>query len=1141
MELNENVQMDTPRSLSAVRRTKLKAAQIRLFYAQSGIGSMGAFLGAVILGGVLWKLVSHERIVVWVLAYAALFLGRYYLIHCFHRQERDDDAVISWGKWHSLVVNTGGLLWGVAGVWLFPQDSILHQFLLCIFVAGIAAAATVIYSPTEDYAANLLLALLPLSGRFIYEFDEFHVITGGVILLFAGVLLLTGRRMHTVYADSLRLRSDNQELVEDLKHEIARRDVLEAELTKARDGLETQVQARTAELTTLNRTLEQEIVVRTQVQESYRLLVENLNDVIFSVNAEGEITFMSPAVERISHYKVEDIVGRPLQTFIHPGDVPGLMERYQKVLQGEIAPYEYRLLDKDGSLIHVRSSSRPMYESGGPVGLTGIMTDITERKRAEEALRGSEKRYRELVEKANDIIYRTDANGVFVLFNSVGLRITGYSLEEITHKHYLDLIHPDYKKQAERFYGLQFVKRIPDTYYEMPIITKKGETVWIGQNAQLVMEGDAIVGFQSIARDITDLKKAEDVMRQQRDFLQQLIDAIPTPIFYKDVDGRYIGCNRAFESDTGMSRADIVGKTVFEVGPPDLAQIYHEQDLSLLRNPGVQQGETSRQDAAGSRHEVVFTKATFSDLEGNIAGLVGVILDITERKKAEQALKASETRYRRLFEAAKDGILILDAETAQIVDVNPFLTDLLGYSREDFLERKIWEIGIFEDTSKSQAVFLELQSGEYVRYEDLPLQKKGGSSVEVEFVSNVYQVNSKKVIQCNIRDISDRKRLERQLIQSQKMEAVGILAGGVAHDFNNLLTVVQGYSELLLLEMDEKTPGYSDLRKIHEAGLRGAELVRNLLAFSRKADTNPRPINLNDEVARIQKLLSRTIPKMIKIELHLEGDLAAVDADPDQIGQVLMNLAVNSEHAMLEGGKLTIATANISLDEEYCRSYPEMHAGNYAMLTVSDTGHGMDKETLQHIFEPFFTTKGIGKGTGLGLSMVYGIIRQHGGHITCYSEPNHGTTFKIYLPAMKEDVMGKEAEVEQVLPRGGTETILLVDDEDFIRDLGQRFLTRAGYTVLTAASGPEAVQLYLREGEKISLMILDLIMPEMGGDKCLEEILAINPDAKIVISSGAAVKGKKKETVESGARGFVSKPFQLRDMLKTVREVLDEG
>ena len=246
-------------------------------------------------------------------------------------------------------------------------------------------------------------------------------------------------------------------------------------------------------------------------------------------------------------------------------------------------------------------------------------------------------------------------------------------------------------------------------------------------------------------------------------------------------------------------------------------------------------------------------------------------------------------------------------------------------------------------------------------------------------------------------DITERKKAEEeqdhlkaQLSQAQKMEAVGILAGGVAHDFNNILTVVQGFSELLLMEMNEKAPGYSDLLKIHEAGLRGAELVRNLLAFSRKAETKPRPINLNHEVTRIEKLLSRTIPKMIKTELHLEGDLAAVNADPDQMGQVLMNLAVNAEQAMPDGGNLTIATANITLDEEYCRSYPEIHPGDYVLLTVSDTGHGMDKETLGHIFEPFFTTKEVGKGTGLGLAMVYGIVKLHGGHIGCESEPNRG-------------------------------------------------------------------------------------------------------------------------------------------------------
>ena len=294
-------------------------------------------------------------------------------------------------------------------------------------------------------------------------------------------------------------------------------------------------------------------------------------------------------------------------------------------------------------------------------------------------------------------------------------------------------------------------------------------------------------------------------------------------------------------------------------------------------------------------------------------------------------------------------------------------------------------------------------------------------------------------------------------------------------------------------------------------------------------------------MAEIEKLLARTVPKMVKIDLHLTGDLATINADPGQLGQVLMNLALNAEQAMPDGGNLTIATTNVSLDEEYCRSYPGVQPGKYVLLTVSDTGHGMDKQTLAHIFEPFYTTKRLGKGTGLGLAMVYGIIQQHGGQIKCESEPGQGATFKIYLPAIDEERPELEAETAKIMPKGGTETILLVDDEDFVRDLAEKLLTRAGYTVLTASSGPAALDLYLREGERISLVILDLIMPEMGGEKCLEEILGLNPDAKIIISSGAAVEGKKKETIESGARGFVSKPFQVREMLKTAREVLDSG
>jgi CheY-like chemotaxis protein len=371
------------------------------------------------------------------------------------------------------------------------------------------------------------------------------------------------------------------------------------------------------------------------------------------------------------------------------------------------------------------------------------------------------------------------------------------------------------------------------------------------------------------------------------------------------------------------------------------------------------------------------------------------------------------------------------------------------------------------------------------------------------------------------------------------MEAIGTLAGGIAHDFNNLLQVTLGYSELLLQERKEDDPEYADLLKIFQAAKNGAELVQRMLTFSRKVEPKPIPLNLNRRILQVERLLRRTIPKMIDIQMDLSDDLAEVHADPTQVEQVLMNLAVNARDAMPDGGKLTLETKNVALDDEYCRNHAESKPGEYVLLTVSDTGHGMDKATIDHIFEPFYTTKELGRGTGLGLAMVYGIVKQHGGYITCYSEVEHGTTFNVYLPAIESQV---EPDVYKtgVMPAFGTETILLVDDEEFVRDLGARILSQAGYNVLTATNGKDALDLLEKEGTQVSLVILDLIMPEMGGKECLKELRKIDPQRKVLIASGLIADPSTKESVEKGAQGFVSKPFRMKELLRQVRKVLDE-
>jgi two-component system, cell cycle sensor histidine kinase and response regulator CckA len=317
-------------------------------------------------------------------------------------------------------------------------------------------------------------------------------------------------------------------------------------------------------------------------------------------------------------------------------------------------------------------------------------------------------------------------------------------------------------------------------------------------------------------------------------------------------------------------------------------------------------------------------------------------------------------------------------------------------------------------------------------------------------------------------------------------------------------------------------------------------MVRRLLTFSRKVESKPIPLNFNRSIVHVEKLLRRTIPKMIDIQLDLSDDLAEVHADPTQVEQVLMNLAVNARDAMPDGGKLTISTRNVSLDEEYCRVHAGAKPGEYVVLTVSDTGHGMDKATIDHIFEPFYTTKELGRGTGLGLAMVYGIVKQHGGYIGCYSEVKHGTTFNIYLHAIERQV-GPEVEKIEVMPAFGTETILLVDDEEFVRDLGARILSKAGYKVLAATNGKEALDLFEKERTQISLVILDMIMPQMGGKACLKELLRIDPQAKVLIATGLSAYPSQRESVEMGTRGLVSKPFTFKELLRAVRDTLDAG
>jgi len=588
------------------------------------------------------------------------------------------------------------------------------------------------------------------------------------------------------------------------------------------------------------------------------------------------------------------------------------------------------------------------------------------------------------------------------------------------------------------------------------------------------------------------------------------------------------------------------------VGLPDMAaacrikvqDYYFPEDQSFIRDeffPRVLregQGDVEirlRHFQTGEPIWMFYYLFAVRDSSGKDLGWATVSRDITERRRAEQV----ERRLVAAIEQASEGVIITDPE-GTIQYVNPGLERMTGYSRNDLMGQtpRILKSGE-QDAAFYRQLWETIKSGRIWSGRFTNRKKDGRLYHEDATITPVKDASGKIVNFVAVkRDITEHLQLSQQLLQAQKMEAIGTLAGGVAHDFNNILQVALGYSELILV--DEKLPERyrTDVGKIHESARRGADLVQRLLTFSRKTEIKPQPIDLNRRVAELRKMLERTLPKMIDIQLILEEDLLTINADTTQVDQVLMNLAVNARDAMPDGGKMIVETANIILDEEYAKTHLDAKPGSYVLLMVTDTGEGMDKDTVEHIFEPFYTTKESGQGTGLGLAMVLGIVQQHGGLIRCYSEPGHGTAFKIYFPALVAEEELKET-VIKTMPRGGSETILLVDDEEMIRDLGSRILTKAGYKVISASNGREALDLYQDRSSEIDLVVLDLIMPEMGGKQFLEALLSLNPSAKVVIASGFSANGSTKDTLAAGAEGFVNKPYDMRQVLGVVREVLD--
>ncbi len=698
----------------------------------------------------------------------------------------------------------------------------------------------------------------------------------------------------------------------------------------------------------------------------------------------------------------------------------------------------------------------------------------------------------------------------------------------------------------------------------------------MANKAYRISSGAKDLSFETGRRDYAEFNRLSEVFNdmltklkgmEERTRYTELMENVDDAVYLVDSRGKIIQANEATRLQLGYVPSALLNIRHDAILPAKDAHMLQTQLFAAKKNQ-TQNKMTFEtfHIGIGDKRIPVEIKArviTYRDQEV----ILNVARDIRERKIAEKALRESEERYRSVVESSHDGILIVDHEQ-NIIYANAQLCRILGYPPNEIGGKKFDDF--FPDShalfttdphmKHSKSASKDQKNFDFIKKDG---ERRHGSIRTTRITDS--KGNQKTVVQ--LLDISDqlqaeleKKQLEAQLLHSQKMEAIGTLAGGVAHDFNNLLQVINGYTELLMAMKDKDDPDTKHLREIKNAAQRANDLTDQLLTFSRKSESSSIQINLNDEVKQGYRLLDRTLTNMIETKLYLDSELKMINADPGRLQQVIMNLGVNARDAMPDGGKLVIETKNVFLDEAHCRKYLEAAPGEYVCLSITDNGHGMDEETIKHIFEPFFTTKKTGKGTGLGMSIVYGIIQDAGGYITCYSEPGVGTTFNIYFPAdqqpsdelnpVTEDSteemgalppIGKQAVGDEMAKLQGNETILLVDDEERIRDLGFTLLSKFGYTVLTAVNGLDALAVYQENGNEreIDLVILDLIMPEMDGGKCLKKLKEINPGVKVIMSSGYSFTGFSNDFTREGAKAFISKPYELKRMLEAIRDVLE--
>jgi PAS domain S-box-containing protein len=771
--------------------------------------------------------------------------------------------------------------------------------------------------------------------------------------------------------------------------------------------------------------------------------------------------------------------------------------------------------------------------------------DRRARRRAQEELRASEERYRTLVETMGDGVSMVDLDQRITYANEALAGLVGHSIDDLAGMHLREIYTEESYLTIRKHLRRRFSEGV-STEYEATLQTRSGQHIPVLIHASPLLEDDGrITGSLAVIKDISERKEAEARIRESEERLRGLFDASPDGIVAADLDMRITDCNA---TQARISGADSVGEIIGHSVLDFIAEQSRDEvieNFEEIVSTGVQRS-VEAVDLDGRQFPIEVSANAILNDAGEPEGVVAIIRDITERREAERELQELAQFRRSIVDQANIWLHVLDRDLNAMV-WNPAAAEISGIPAEDVLGGvAFWETLYPDPDVRREMAELAgeiVEDGRVVENYEATITTRGGNE-------RIISWNARRLLGPDDepmgllalgRDVTEHKELEQQLRQAVKMEAIGRLAGGIAHDFNNMLTAIMGNVQLIQMRMDEDDENQEMLSEIRVAARRSADMTRQLLAFSRRQAMEPEPVDINAVIERMEPMLERMIGEQIAVLTNLDPDLGTITADASQMDQVIMNLVVNARDAMPGGGTLSIGTSNVYLDEEYAATHADVEPGPYVMLSVRDTGEGMDRETQARIFEPFYSTKSEERGTGLGLATVYGIVNQSGGHIYVYSEPDEGTVFKVYFPRSDEERPAQLEEQNRHDNLSGRETILLVEDEEIVRNLLADVLKHHGHSVVSAASAEEALQMLTSHDEDIDIVVTDVVMPGMNGTELAAKIDEMEPQTPVLFVSGYTDDSAVRDGVVEEGKHYLQKPFAPKKLLRRIRKILDSA